>query len=224
MPTVLLYGDSNTFGTPPMAALGEDRRLDAATRWPGVLAAVLGPAVTVIEEGHPGRTTVHDDPIEGAHRNGLTILPAIVESHRPIDLAVLMLGTNDHKQRFGLTGFDIARGARRLVEVMQASGHVRRILWLCPPPPLERGCLAEMFQGAEARGRSVAGHMRAMASVCGVDFLDAGQIVAVDPLDGVHLDQTAHATLGQAVAQRVQAMLGARQITATPRAAVAKDK
>jgi lysophospholipase L1-like esterase len=208
MPTVLLYGDSNTFGTPPMATLGEDRRFDAATRWPGVVRAALGPSVTVIEEGHPGRTTVHDDPIEGAHRNGLTILPAIIESHRPIDVAVLMLGTNDHKQRFSLTGFDIARGARRLIEVMQASGHVGRILWICPPPPLERGCLAEMFQGAEARGKTVAGHMRAMAAEVGVEFLDAGQIIAVDPLDGVHLNEAAHATLGKSVAERAKAMLG----------------
>jgi len=211
MPAVLLYGDSNTFGTPPMAALGEDRRLDARTRWPGILSAALGPEVEVIEEGHPGRTTVHDDPIEGAHRNGLTILPAIVESHRPIEMAVLMLGTNDHKQRFALTGFDIARGARRLVEVMQASGHIRQILWICPPPPLERGCLAEMFAGAEARGKGVAAHMRSMAAECGVAFLDAGDLIAVDPLDGVHLNEAAHAALGHAVALRLRAMLGTGQ-------------
>lgn len=207
MATVLLYGDSNTYGTPPMATLAEDRRFDAATRWPGVLRAALGPDVTVIEEGHPGRTTVHDDPIEGAHRNGLTILPAIVESHRPIDLAVLMLGTNDHKGRFGLTGFDIARGARRLVEVMQASGHVRRILWICPPPPRERGCLAEMFLGAEGRGGTVAAHAKTMAAELGVAFLDAGAIIAVDPLDGVHLNEAAHATLGKAVAEKVRTIL-----------------
>lgn len=207
MPTVLLYGDSNTFGTPPMETLGEDRRFDAATRWPGVLRAVLGPDVTVIAEGHPGRTTVHDDPVEGAHRNGLTILPAIIESHRPIDLAVLMLGTNDHKGRFALNGFDIASGAKRLVQVMQASGHVKRILWICPPPPLERGCLAGMFHGAEGRSGTVAGYMMTMAAELGADFLDAGTIIAVDPLDGVHLNEAAHATLGKAVAERVKTIL-----------------
>lgn len=207
MPTVLLYGDSNTFGTPPAASLDEDRRFDAATRWPGVLSAALGPGVTVIAEGHPGRTTVHDDPVEGAHRNGLTILPAILESHRPVDLAILMLGTNDHKNRFALNGFDIASGAGKLVEVMQASGRVKRILWICPPPPLERGCLAEMFQGAEARGVTVPGNMAKMAASLGVDFLDAGAIIAVDPLDGVHLNEAAHATLGAAVADRARTIL-----------------
>lgn len=207
MPTVLLYGDSNTFGTPPMAALGEDRRFDGATRWPGVLSAALGPGVTVIAEGHPGRTTVHDDPVEGAHRNGLRVLPAIIESHRPVDIAVLMLGTNDHKNRFALNGFDIASGAKRLVSEMLASGYVRQVLWIAPPPPRERGCLAEMFEGAEARGKSVAAHMRTMAAECGVAFLDAGEVIEVDPLDGVHLSEAAHAALGRAVAARLGEML-----------------
>ena len=110
---------------------------------------------------------------------------------------------------FKLTGFDIARGARRLVEALQASGHVRRILWVCPPPPLERGVLAEMFQGAEARGATVAGHMRAMAAECGTDFLDAGAVAAVDPLDGVHLNEAAHAALGAAIAAKIAKMLPA---------------
>lgn len=207
MATILLYGDSNTFGTPPMAALGEDRRFGPSVRWPGVLRAALGPEVEIIEEGHPGRTTVHDDPVEGEHRNGLRILPALIESHRPVDIAVLMLGTNDHKSRFSLTGFDIARGVRRLVEVARASGHVRRVLWICPPPPLERGCLAEMFRGAEERSHSVARWSAVCAAEVGAEFLDAGAIVAVDPLDGVHLNAAAHATLGAAVTEKVRKML-----------------
>lgn len=162
----------------------------------------------MIAEGHPGRTTVHDDPVEGAHRNGLRVLPAIIESHRPIDIAVLMLGTNDHKNRFALNGFDIASGAKRLVGEMLASGYVRQVLWIAPPPPRERGCLAEMFEGAEARGQTVAAHMRAMAAECGVAFLDAGAAIEVDPRDGVHLSEAAHAALGRAVAARLGEMLG----------------
>jgi len=207
MPTVLCYGDSNTFGKVPMTDLSDQRRYDAATRWPGVMAAALGAGVEVIAEGLPGRTTVHDDPIEGVHRNGLAVLPAILESHRPIDLCVLMLGTNDHKQRFSLTGFDIAKGAARLVEVMQASGLVRQILWVCPPPPLERGCLAEMFEGAEARGRVVAARSAEFAAALGVGFLDAAEVAQADPLDGVHLSAEAQRALGSRIAVQARAML-----------------
>ena len=100
--TVLCYGDSNTHGTPPMADLDAAGRFDAQTRWTCVAAQALGSGWTLIEEGQPGRTTVHDDPIEGPHRNRLRILPAILESHAPIDVVVLMLGTNDLKARFSV--------------------------------------------------------------------------------------------------------------------------
>ena len=79
----------------PMATLEDAGRWGPAERWPGVLAAELGAGWRVVEEGLPGRTTVYPDPIAGVHKNGLALLPAALESHRPIDLVVLMLGTND---------------------------------------------------------------------------------------------------------------------------------
>ena len=93
----------------------------------------------MIAEGHPGRTTVHDDPIEGEHRNGARILPALLESHRPIDLLAIHLGTNDLKPRFSAGPADIAAGLERLVRMARASaagpgGGAPAILLLCPPP------------------------------------------------------------------------------------------
>ena len=108
MKTVLLYGDSNTYGTAPMGALGDARRFGADIRWAGHVARALAGRAEVIAEGHPGRTTVHDDPIEGAHRNGLSVLPAILESHAPLDVVAIMLGTNDLKARFSVTAADVA--------------------------------------------------------------------------------------------------------------------
>ncbi|MEJ1939187.1 hypothetical protein WDZ92_53995, partial [Nostoc sp. NIES-2111] len=98
MPTILLYGDSNTFGMPPMKEPVWDR-LSAAERWPGVARAALGQGWTLIDEALPGRTTLRDDPIEGSHKNGRAVLPAILESHWPLDGFVLMLRTNDLKAR-----------------------------------------------------------------------------------------------------------------------------
>ena len=69
MKTVLCFGDSNTYGTPPLAQLGIEARHGADTRWPRIMAAELGTDWHVVEEGQPGRTTVLDDPIEGEHRN-----------------------------------------------------------------------------------------------------------------------------------------------------------
>ena len=90
--SVLLFGESNTHGTRPMPDLDFQGRFGREERWTGRLAKLL-PDWEVIAEGHPGRTTVHDDPVEGEHRNGLTVLPALLESHRPIDVVLVMLGT-----------------------------------------------------------------------------------------------------------------------------------
>src|SRR5262249_4462621 len=68
---LLCYGDSNTHGTKPLSVPGVLERFDPADRWPGVLREALGPGWTIVEEGLPARTTVHDDPIEGRHKNGL---------------------------------------------------------------------------------------------------------------------------------------------------------
>src|SRR5262245_18689824 len=106
MPTVLCYGDSNTHGTPPMSDMADQGRYPADQRWTGVLRRELGAGWTMIEEGLPGRTTVHDDPIEGVHKNGRRYLLPCLESHRPLDAIVLMLGTNDLKARFSLPAED----------------------------------------------------------------------------------------------------------------------
>ena len=74
-----------------MPDLGFQGRYSRDERWSWRLQRLL-PDWEVIAEGHPGRTTVHDDPVEGAHRNGLTVLPSLLESHRPIDAVILMLG------------------------------------------------------------------------------------------------------------------------------------
>ena len=119
--TVLCFGDSNTHGTVAMATATDRRRHAKADRWPSVMASNLSKNWEVIAEGHPGRTSVWDDPIEGLHKNGARALQAILETHRPIDLVILMLGTNDQKARFGASAHDIALGVQRLaVEVLRS--------------------------------------------------------------------------------------------------------
>lgn len=207
--TLLVYGDSNTHGTLPMPALGFLGRHPADVRWPSVVAAALGSGWEVIAEGQPGRTTVHDDPIDGRHRNGLAVLPALLESHRPIDVVAIMLGTNDMKMHHSLPAVDIALGAEKLVTTVRASnagpdGAAPGVLLICPPPVIEAGCLAGIFTGVAGRVQGLADEFAAAAARQGVPFLDAGALVAVDPMDGVHLDAAAHATVGAAVAAEVQ--------------------
>jgi lysophospholipase L1-like esterase len=207
--TVLLFGDSNTHGTMPMPDLGGAGRFDRQERWAGRLRKLL-PDWEVIEEGHPGRTTVHDDPVEGAHRNGLTVLPALLESHKPIDVVVVMLGTNDLKERFSVNAGDIAHSLERLVRMIRASdcgpgGVGPQVLLVAPPPIVEVGCLKGMFAGGAAKSQALAGEIEGAAKRAGVPFLDAGRVVKVSPVDGIHYGPEANPALAEAFASAIRA-------------------
>ena len=207
MATILCYGDSNTHGTAPLAALGQFQRYPRGQRWPDVMAAALGPDHEVIVEGLNGRTTVHDDPVEGGLRSGIALLPAILPSHAPIDLMLVMLGTNDLKPRFGVTAFEIARSVERLGREALESGVVADLILIAPVPVTETEPLADSFAGAEARQSGLSAQIHAAADRLGVGFVEAGLHVAVSPRDGVHWELDAHTTFGAVMAHAVRARL-----------------
>lgn len=211
-PTILCFGDSNTHGTCPMAHLDDGRRFDRSQRWPAVMARALGTSAHAIEEGHPGRTTVHSDPIEGAHKNGFAVLPAILESHRPLSLVVIMLGTNDLKERFSVPAMDIALSLGKLAAFARNSetGPERgapEVLLIAPPPVVERGCLTEMFRGGAAKSEALRNLLKTEANRQGAHFMDAAQYAAMSEVDGIHFDATAHAALGAGVADCARRIL-----------------
>lgn len=211
--TVLCFGDSNTHGTVPLTAWETRDRYPESLRWTTRLAAALDDA-TVIAEGHPGRTTVHDDPVEGAHRNGLTVLPALIESHRPVGLVITMLGTNDLKARFSVTPLDVARSVDRLLGVIVGSGcgpdgGAPACLVVAPAPILETGLLAGIFAGGAAKSRALAPLLAAVAAARGAAFLDAAPEAAVSEVDGIHLTESAHAALAAKLAPVAAGLLAA---------------
>jgi lysophospholipase L1-like esterase len=203
--TLVCFGDSNTHGTCPMRHLDDVRRFDRETRWPGVVSRILGADWDVVEEGHPGRTTVFDDPVQGVHKNGLPAVLACLETHRPVDWIVILLGTNDLQFRFALQAIDIARGAEKLVVQARMSACGREagapeILLVAPPVILETGCLAESFTGGAEKSGKLASHYAACANRQNCAFLDAATVVESSAIDGIHWDRDAHQALGRAVA------------------------
>jgi hypothetical protein len=50
--------------------------------------------------------------------------------------------------------------------------------------------------------------MSEAATRAGVEFLDTATLIATSDLDGIHLDEISHGTLGAAVTQRIRRMLG----------------
>lgn len=206
--SVLCFGDSNTWGSDPADA---DRRFPWSIRWPGVLQRELGGDYHVVEEGLGGRTTVVDDPLL-PHRSGLAYLAPCLESHAPLDLVIVMLGTNDISYSW-VTAAAAAEGAGVLAHLVRRSeagpgGGAPYVLLVCPPPvgPITES--ADLYAGAEQKSRELPREFARVAAAVGCAWLDAGGVVATSPLDGWHLEADAHEKLGAALVLRVRSLLG----------------
>lgn len=210
MKTVLCYGDSNTHGQMPGGTPLD--RFGPGERWPGVLRTALEPDWYVLEEGLSGRTTVHNDPIEGDIKNGRTYLRACMMSHAPLDLVILMLGTNDLKARFGQPPSEVAMGIGCLIfDIKELApgpqGRVPEILVVAPPPMLDDiGEWSGIFAGAQEKSRELAYEFEIIADTHEVHFFDAASIIESDPRDGFHISLEAHKALGDTLANEVHAI------------------
>lgn len=172
------------------------------------MARELGAPYHVIEEGLNGRTTRWDDPISPG-RNGLTYLAPCLESHHPLDMVLIMLGTNDLKQRFNLSASDIAESAGGLAGMAtqvatNAAGQPSRVLLIAPPAVTVLTDFDSMFAGAEQKSRLFSRYFRLAAGWQEVAFLDAGALIECSPLDGIHFEANAHEVLGLALANEVR--------------------
>lgn len=208
MRTILCYGDSNTWGAIPRQHLNDIRRYSRESRWTGVLSKELGQDFFVIDEGLRGRTTVYDDPIEGLHKNGSSYLIPCLESHEPLDMVVLLLGTNDLKNRFSASAREIALGAGVLIDMILKSGNsngsgnpLPAILLLAPPPVGRLTFFSDVFEGAEKKSRELGEQFQRIAEAYNCLFLDTAEIIQSSDIDGIHLEEEEHCKLGQEVAR-----------------------
>ena len=188
-------------------------RISREERWTGVLRVALGSDYVVIEEGLNGRTTVWDDPIEG-HKNGAAYLPACLESHLPLDLVIIMLGTNDLKYRFSVTASDIANGAGVLIDIAQRRitrpmyGSTPQVLLIAPPTVTKLIDFAEMFQGAREKSLRFGSLYARVASEKACAFYDASGVVACGEQDGIHFEVAEHRKLGLGIADMTRGLIG----------------
>lgn len=202
MPRILCYGDSNTWGYDPQA----DARLDGSVRWPGALAALLGSEFTVIEEGLIGRTTNRSYPHRPG-RNGSDYLAPCLDSHFPLDVVVLMLGTNDAKEEFGCTAEQIAAGMDPLVDTVLGKGLEDpspdvRVILVAPPPVREIASNLGRMRGASAKIAALGPLYRELSIRRGLGFVDLSDLEP-SPQDGIHLTASGHAEVARRVADRI---------------------
>ncbi|MBB4007936.1 SGNH/GDSL hydrolase family protein [Allorhizobium taibaishanense] len=211
MKTVLAYGDSLTWGYDPIN-LGRHAHED---RWTSVLQKALGHGTRVIAEGLNGRTTAYDDYLGDCDRNGVKLLPSLLATHKPIDLVIIMLGTNDLKRGIQGTAIGATSGIKRLVKLVQHHDwgfdfETPEVLIVSPPPIQETAdvMFGGMFNHSIEEGAMLASMYRDAADELGCGFFDAGSVAETTPLDGIHLDADNTRAIGRGLEPVVRMMLG----------------
>lgn len=206
---IVCYGDSNTHGY----QAANNGRFDEEERWTCLLQKNLGEEYQVMEEGLSGRTTCFDDPLfEGL--SGLDYLYPCLMSHEPVDLLVIMLGTNDTKERFGASAACIALGLKRLIDKAIATkdcwrGGKPNILVVTPQnigrEYAETEVGSTMGRGCAEKSEGLAVEYRKIAELTGCHYLDANEVVSAPPndIDFMHLTGEGHAQLAKALADRI---------------------
>ena len=210
MKSILAFGDSLTWGF----EAGTFKRHAFETRWPNVLAAGLNTKARVIEEGMNGRTTVFADPTCEAERSGAVALPICLTTHQPLDLVIIMLGTNDIKYANRCTAFDAAMGMERLIKQVKhfdysADYQPPKILIMSPPSlvPTKDEWFNNLWGHALAESKLFAKHYARVAEEQGVHFFDAGTVAKASDIDGGHLDAANTKAIGAALVPVVKKIL-----------------
>jgi lysophospholipase L1-like esterase len=210
MKTILCFGDSLTWGFEAQTY----KRHAFDKRWPNALGASLGEGYRIIAEGLNGRTTVHDDNLVDELRNGARALPMLLSSHQPLDLIIIMLGTNDLKHPWWSRASDARRGVKRLIEITQRFPYgvgmrEPKILIMSPPAVIhtDNADFDAMFSHGIKESQKFGAEYKALALEMNVAFFDAAKVVVADPRDGIHLDAENTQKLGQALAPTVRDLL-----------------
>jgi len=196
---VLCYGDSITNGYDPEI----DTRLDVSKRWTGVLQNLLGNEYEIIEEGLGGRTTNLDDP-KSLNRNGLDYFSACIGSHLPLDIVVILLGTNNLKERFSQASAQIAQSLIKYIQLIkdcctEDEYSLPRIILISPPAIIGKFIPRDWdFNGAEAKFNQLASMYKQVANENNVEFIYLSTILP-SKKDGVHLNESGNKQLADMI-------------------------
>lgn len=204
MKNILAFGDSLTWGSNPHTT----GRHAPADRWPTAMAEGLDD-VHVITEGLRGRTTAFARPSASAEMSGVVALPMLLHSHAPLDLIIIMLGTNDIYE--GFASNQIRDGLARLVEIIRH--HPWRLpeacnprIMLVSPPPVTQGDCPDVTEEKVIQSETLAEIIKALALDNDCAFFDAAGVCRASPVDGFHLEAGDSRALGIALRVEVQAL------------------
>jgi lysophospholipase L1-like esterase len=205
MKHILCFGDSNTWGYMSESKL----RFNFNSRWTGVLQQTLGNSYRIIEEGLNGRTSVFNDK-DRPYRSGADLLPILMESHAPIDIVVIMLGTNDLKTKYSSTSLQISNNVKSLCQLaMNCEYNPKAQIILISPSHVVKMNKEDSieFSGAIEKSRGLSLHYKKVAKDLNMHFVNAAQIVEITGGDGIHWTSQQHRKFGLRMAKTIEKIM-----------------
>lgn len=208
MKNILCYGDSNTNGCGCRTGMPRRERFN---RWTGVLQKNLGfEEYYVIEDGLNGRSTHFSHPTV-RHTDGYETSDVAVTNTFPLDLVIIMLGTNDLAPRYGSNVYSAAGWIMRIMANMRATAFetgnvVPKFLVIAPPPLGEAAKELDFTDDIIEESKNFSRVYREMAEIEGAYFFDAAPITKTG-YDGIHFDDESHFALGNAITGVVRDIL-----------------
>ncbi|MGL6107723.1 MAG: SGNH/GDSL hydrolase family protein [Romboutsia sp.] len=205
---IVCFGDSNTHGYNPE----NGGRYSKNERWTGILQNILGNEYYVIEEGLSGRTTVFNDPLfEGL--SGLDYIVPCLMTHEPVDLLIIMLGTNDTKERFGASAEAIALGLERLIKKVQSCEvafiNNKPNILVVPPLPIREEiksveCFHTMGRGCSEKSYKLASLYEKSSKTLGCHYFDPSPYAICSDYDYMHLSKESHEVLAKKLSEVIK--------------------
>ena len=188
---ILCFGDSNTYGYDPRSYFGG--RYPAQHRWVDLLAQKLG--CDVINAGENGR--------EIPRRKGeLQRFELILSNQTPLDLLLVMLGSNDLLQ-----GNSVEAVAQRMEAFLKGIPMERSQILLIGPPRMKQGTwITDMRLLEDCVKLNAAYH--AVAESLGVRFIDAADWDIEVTFDGVHYSEQGHQAFAERLGSALQSSRG----------------
>ena len=209
MKNILCFGDSNTWGYDPST----HTRFPKNIRWTGVLQKLLGSNFNVVEEGLNGRTTNVDEREEHglgyfrANRSALDLLSVTIETNSPIDLIIVMLGTNDLKTNFNQSSELIAQNMKSVCEsIINNDYFLSKSIILVAPTHINENSpnLLDSFVGTTKASQSFSDSYKKISDDLNLQFLDASKYVRTNQIDGLHWDKNQHTDFGNAIFNKIE--------------------
>lgn len=204
--TVLLYGDSFIWGLNPVDA----KRYDYKDRIGGLLQAKLGEDYRVVEEGHRGRTMFGENGWF-PERNGLEQFGPIFASHLPVDVLVIMLGTNDLNSKTNHSPQQIAASLndydKKIDYWCNFMKYDKPEVIVIAPPEIEDASLdlfKEIFAGSSEKIGPLAAELESKSKELGYKFIDSREVFKSAGNDGIHVSPDQNHNLANKLAEHIK--------------------